>query len=181
MPVALVTYTMSVFDGVAIAFGIMTMIAMFAYTANKFHGVGKRRGYNKLTDAFCYASVGNVCGAFVYQSLMFIGFRVFNTFNAMYFSPLAATVAYMCVLGIIACITYLRKNKGISQNRRALMIFLAMFAASIMLGCVSEILTPYGINMPSSDSLSVLVMVSGFGIALSGYGVTREDKEAEYA
>lgn len=185
VPMALLIYAVNIINGfAAVAFAVLVAAVMVAYTVNKFRLVGSKRGYNGFADALRYSAVGNTAWAFGYTFVTFVGAKMLIDgfeVNPLRFNALMLTVVYACALGIIGCAAYLCKNKDISYNRKALMIFLAMFAASIIFGCVSEILKSYGINMPNADSLSVPVMVSGLGIALSGYGLSRERKEEEYA
>lgn len=185
VPVALLIYSVNIINGfAAVVFAVLMAAVMVAYTVNKFRLVGFKRSYKDLTDALRYSAVGNAAWAFGYVFVTFVGARMLIDgfeVNPLRFNALVLTMAYVCALGIIGCVAYLFKNKEIGINRKALMIFLTVFAAGIVFGCISEILMSYGICMPHTDSLSLPVMVSGLGIALSGYGLSRERKEEEYA
>lgn len=182
VPMALVLYGI---NGVASGvLGILTIALMQIYTANKFRGVGKRRGYRKMEDAFKYASIGNECWAFGYLLLVFCGTKIFVPgfeANPCRFNPLMATMVYACTLGIIACVTYLLKNeKEIGMDQKALMVFIPLFLFCIAMGCIAEIMKAYGRILPDTESLSIMLVASAAGIALAGRRYLKHSEE-EYA
>ena len=168
VPMALVLSTMYFVGGLVVTLlGLLTIAAMSAYTANKFRMIGHCRGYNKMADAFKYASVGDAFWAFGYSFLIFCGAKIFvDGFDPdpCRFSPLMAVIVYMCGLGVIACVAYLLKYKAEDMDkgmdRKALFVFLTMFLLCIAMGCFCEILKSYVGFTPDSESLSVVLMLA---------------------
>lgn len=178
VPMALVLYTVNIIGSFAVLFAVLTMVAIAFYTANKFHLVGKKRGYGSLTDALCYAAIGNTAWAFVYVLLMFIGAKIFVDgfgVNPFRFNPLLGVMSYMCILGVIACIAYLVTHKGLDDNRKAFNMFISMFTLALMAGCVFDLLKPYGVVVPDTETLSAIMLISALGTLFSGYFIKRKE------
>lgn len=184
VPMVLVSYAMHFVGNVAVTlFGIITMCAMVAYTVTKFYLIG-HRGYRNMNDSFRYASVGNAFWAFGYIFVIFCGAKLSANGLALdpcRFTPLMATVAYMCMLGIIACIAHLLKEKDIDVDRKALMTFLAMLLFCVAIGCCGEILKSYNNALPDTEALSAILMLSAGGVAVAGYRSTKHNEELEHA
>lgn len=175
VPITLVVYSAIEFDSaMAFILGAVTVVAMLAYTANKFNMIGRRRGYNKLSDALAFAAVGDVVWVFGYQMLMFIGCRIARAVDFACFETLfIILMIYMCILGVIACIVYLIKNKNIDYNRKALVMFLSLFITGLIILLLGENCSFF----PGKDTLSAIMIVVSFGIILSGYKVSKQKRE----
>ena len=183
VPMALVVYGIMVFGVLTVNLLAYVFIGfMLGYTGKKFSMIGKR-GYNNLWDAFGYASVGNAVTTFVFLLLTFIGARICSENfwdNQIRFAPIMASVVYFTLIGVVACAIYLLKMKGIDMDRKALMIFIAMFLLCIAIGCCSEILKSYGIILQDTESLSILLILSAGGASVAKYRITKHN-EWEYA
>ncbi len=183
VPMALVVYNFNVFNNlIAEILGYLFIGFMLGYTGKKFSMIGKR-GYNNLRDAFGYASVGNAVTTFVFLLLTFIGARICSESfrdNQILFAPIMASVVYFALIGIVACAISLLKMKNVDMDRKALMIFIAMFLLCIAIGCCSEILKFYGIIMQDTEPLSAMLILSAGGASVAKYRITKHNKR-EYA
>lgn len=109
----------------------------------------------------------------IYLTLIYFGAKIYMGFSGdpTKFLPLMKGVAYLCLLGIIACVVRIIKKRVINHHRRALLIFEATFLLVLAIGAIQEIIRPC-LNV-NSNSLVIMLIISALGMATARYFITR--------
>lgn len=171
VPMALVMY---VWNGIgSMVLGVLAMAFMFMYTANKFRGIGKRRGYHNLADAFAYSAIGN--GVIAFTCIMVVGVIARLSANNFRTDPVMLCVAYFALIGGIIAIVRLIKNDWLDGWGKAQCIFGIGFALGLMSFCIAESV----VSFPEAlyKGIMILMLMSGAAVAVCGWKISVYDVE----